>query len=259
MPFFPGLRPEALELEEFEVTELLVCRSGDLPPLPLSPMPARLPKMTSPLDKRTTALARRALPATSLFAATLMFCLSLQVGAATEAEWEACIERTEARLFAEGQCGASNCSDENNRSIATICRDEVGSPPHSDQEAEQLIKALNEGPSQVDIGNAKTYPDDSPVGRALAAYQARMKREIAEMHARNKIIEDWRFNQSGDFITIHGTTNRSGNLISAAVACDGKYVGNALGAIQGGGTFTMLLGDVPGTCRELSLSRISVQ
>lgn len=206
--------------------------------------------------------ARRTRPAPTIqapLAVASLLAISLSAGAATQAEWDACAKQTEARLFAKGLCGTSNCWDENNRSIATICRDLVGSPPQSDEEAEQLIEALRRGPSQVDIGNAKTYPDDSPVGRALAEHWKRQEQESAARKARNKIIENLRFSQAGDFLTIQGTTNRRGRLISAAVACDGQYVGNGLGTIQGGGTFTMVVSDVPGTCHELTLSRISLQ
>lgn len=192
------------------------------------------------------------------FAALWFLCLPTV--AATQTEWDRCIKETQARLFEEGGCGTSNCYDEENRSLATICRDKVGSPPLPDDEAQRLIEVLEQGgPAQYQIKQAQTYPDDSPVGRALADYWKRSKREIEAMQRRNNPIEDWRVSKEGGYIIIEGTTNRSGNLISAAVACDGDYVGNALGSIQGGGTFTMMVSNVAGSCSKVSLSRIAVE
>jgi hypothetical protein len=180
--------------------------------------------------------------------------------AASQAEWDACIDETVAELSAKGMCGTSNCFDEKNRSLMAICREKVGSPPRPAGEAKELVERLDRGESLLgaDLRNAQSYPPDSPVGRALARYWKRFEREMAAERERNKLIDEWRFTQDGGYLTIEGTTSRDSGLFTAAVECDGKYVGNALGAVQGG-TFVALVNDVATHCREVSLSRISIK
>jgi hypothetical protein len=95
---------------------------------------------------------------------------------AARAEWEACIERAQAELAAQGDCGASDCYDAAGRDLIDICIGKVGYLRHTDAETGALLREIGEGGiSNLAVSEIRTYPPGHPVRDAYEKAQARWR------------------------------------------------------------------------------------
>lgn len=93
---------------------------------------------------------------------------------ASDAEWDACIQQTQAELGSQGKCGVSNCYDDAGRDLIDICVAEVGFLRHTDAETAQLLHEISIGGiSNATAAQVRTYPPGHPVREAYATAQGK--------------------------------------------------------------------------------------
>ncbi|QVL49084.1 MAG: hypothetical protein KFB96_00645 [Thiocapsa sp.] len=159
-----------------------------------------------------------------LFACALVFS-SLVLA---DGDWKECSDSVEEQMYEKGQCGASGCFDENNRTAQEIIANKCGYPENTDIQAARIIEDLHNMPSESVFRAAMLYPPGSEVRRVLAEIEKKRHGELDEYRKELKREHHFsidRFYALTDSMTVVVIrTNIKQRVRCAAIGPNGNYV-----------------------------------
>lgn len=115
--------------------------------------------------------------------------LLLLSGCATAQSWDKCrsvaSREIENRLHAKGFCGASNCYDENNRSLQELVVEQCGYQPSTSVDRQWLEEA---GDTEMARRAVALLSPDDPAHTTIAEYDRKNAEKYAQRQTKNDVI-----------------------------------------------------------------------
>lgn len=141
-------------------------------------------------------------------------------------DWKTCADRVQHDMHRKGFCGASDCSDNQNRSLAEVTTDTCGYPERSGEETARMLEDLNTGWSFATTRAAMYWPPDSEVRRALAALEREEenRNEVWDQERKKRFSIDRVFDVGAQYTIAVVRTSKNINLRCTAIGPSGDYV-----------------------------------
>jgi hypothetical protein len=131
-------------------------------------------------------------------------------------------------MFENGQCGTSNCFDENNRTLEEIIAIKCGYPENTDMQAARIIEDLRSMPSESVRRAAMLYPPGSEVRKVLAEIEKKRHADLEEnkkeLKSEHQFSIDRFYALTEDMTVAVIRTNRKQRVRCAAIGPNGNYV-----------------------------------